>query len=527
MRQRLWHLGKVLLCSALVGGICVSGAGAASSINRGDLSLDVDEYAVELAAGQNLSVPVYADPWTDKQLEGCGMPECPSICGEKDCLRESPYRPGVYDCICAGTDYRDYDTKLSVASSDTGVATASVSGQSVKITGRKEGEATITVTAQLREWTEATATIDVVVTAKEEDGQAEGGSGGGGSGGGGSKTTTVSLNAEGSVTLAPSVLTAAPEVKVTGPVKLVLDQNALQAIGTSKALTIKAQTVDNKTLTADFQRVVGNRPVVDIELKSGDQQVTSLGEGKLQVSLAYKPAVGEDTALLTVYCLTPEGQAEEMGGAVYDAKAKAVLFTTSHLSRFGVGLRTPAAAVSFQDVPRTSWAAAYIYYLVDKNVIGGVSDTHFAPEQNITRAEFVKLLAGAGGAEVSTVTSTAFADVPVSAWYAPYVVWASQNGVAQGNGDQFQPTAAISRQEMAVMLSRFAQAHNISLPQSTAAVAFSDQAHIASYAQKAVAQMQQAGVIGGKAGGAFAPNDAATRAEAAKMVAVFMQLMAK
>jgi hypothetical protein len=76
------------------------------------------------------------------------------------------------------------------------------------------------------------------------------------------------------------------------------------------------------------------------------------------------------------------------------------------------------------------------------------------------------------------------------------------------------------------MILRYAEkVAGYTLPQTTGAVTFADSADIASYAVDAVAAMQRAGIISGNSSGSFAPADNATRAQAAKMVALLLQGM--
>ena len=77
---------------------------------------------------------------------------------------------------------------------------------------------------------------------------------------------------------------------------------------------------------------------------------------------------------------------------------------------------------------------------------------------------------------------------------------------------------------MAVMISRYASYKGITLPEKNAPITFNDSGAIASWAADAVSAMQKAGIINGKPGNIFDPTGNATRAEAAKMISVFLKL---
>ena len=186
----------------------------------------------------------------------------------------------------------------------------------------------------------------------------------------------------------------------------------------------------------------------------------------------------------------------------------------------------PEPSTSFKDVAADAWYAEYVSYLAGKGIVNGKTADTFAPDAQITRAEFIKIIAGVAGADVSGKSSSRFSDVASDAWYAPYVAWGVENGIINGTSETtFHPNGNISRQDMATMIKRYTDFAKFTLPTDTAAVNFTDSAQISSYAADAVKAMQQAGIINGKGGNTFAPKDNATRAEACKMLTVLMKMM--
>ena len=173
----------------------------------------------------------------------------------------------------------------------------------------------------------------------------------------------------------------------------------------------------------------------------------------------------------------------------------------------------------FTDVAAGRWSYSYIRQLYEAGVIDGMTPTTFVPTGDVTRAQFVKMLARLQGADVSEYRSAGFEDVPADAWYAPYVNWAAANGIVYGiSSTEFAPNADISRQDMAVMLDRYAQQSGIVLGTDNAAVTFTDEADIAAYALPAVQALQRAGVINGMPDGSFCPRGSATREQACAML---------
>lgn len=188
---------------------------------------------------------------------------------------------------------------------------------------------------------------------------------------------------------------------------------------------------------------------------------------------------------------------------------------------------TTQKILDFKDAD-VHWAKADIYYLTGKDIISGVSDNQFSPNNEITRAEFVKLIAGAAGVDVSAYTNSTFADVKSTDWYAPYIAWAEKNKVVNGiDAESFAPNANISREQMAVILIRLTNLVGYKLESSVTPNQFGDEASISSYAVEAVKFAQQAGIINGLPNNQFAPAKSATRAEAAKMLATLLKAMEK
>ena len=175
---------------------------------------------------------------------------------------------------------------------------------------------------------------------------------------------------------------------------------------------------------------------------------------------------------------------------------------------------TQPAGLPFTDVPADRWSYPYIKEMYEAGVVSGTSATTFEPTANVTRAQFVTMIAGLAGADVSGYASGPFTDVQAGSWYAPYVNWAAANHIVSGtSATTFDPAAEISRQDMAVMLYNYAQQAGVQLDQ-TAVAAFTDESSIAAYALPAVQALHSAGVFSGMPDGSFQPYATATREQA-------------
>jgi len=159
------------------------------------------------------------------------------------------------------------------------------------------------------------------------------------------------------------------------------------------------------------------------------------------------------------------------------------------------------------------WALPSISSLAACGVVNGFPDGSYGPDQAVTRAQFVNMLASAMQWPVPESLPTFKDQVPD--WALPAVVAAVSRGVISGYPDgTFMPNARVSRSEMAVMIDR---ALSLTGADEALSYAYSDQGNIPDYAKDAVARVSSAGLLQGS-GGLFRPGDGATRAETAVAV---------
>jgi len=112
----------------------------------------------------------------------------------------------------------------------------------------------------------------------------------------------------------------------------------------------------------------------------------------------------------------------------------------------------------FTDVSDSSWYHDAVVWAYNTGVVNGVSATKFAPNQSITRAQFVTMLYRY--AESPAVSgSLSFTDADkIAACYADAVLWASQNGIVKGYNDgSFGPNRPLTRAEMSAIIARYCQ----------------------------------------------------------------------
>ncbi|MDR1065486.1 MAG: S-layer homology domain-containing protein, partial [Oscillospiraceae bacterium] len=120
-----------------------------------------------------------------------------------------------------------------------------------------------------------------------------------------------------------------------------------------------------------------------------------------------------------------------------------------------------------------------------------------------------------------------FEDVLLGKYYSDAVAWAAENEIVGGvGGGRFAPDANITRQDLAVILTRYAEYKGLPLAALREYAAFSDDNAVSDYARAAVEACYRAGIISGKPNNLFDPKGEATRAEVAAMLHRFILAMA-
>ncbi|SFE19628.1 Fibronectin type III domain-containing protein [Paenibacillus catalpae] len=173
---------------------------------------------------------------------------------------------------------------------------------------------------------------------------------------------------------------------------------------------------------------------------------------------------------------------------------------------------------TFSDL-NNHWAKTDVERMASKLIVKGTSNDKFAPNAVVTRAEFAAMVVRALGISEDQAAAS-FKDVSSKDWFAGAVGAAVKAGIVKGyEENSFRPNASITREEMAVMISR-ALAFTGKQPTGSTDLlnAFKDKSAIEAWAAAAVAQAVEAKIIEGTTGGKFAPDSKATRAEATVML---------
>ena len=310
----------------------------------------------------------------------------------------------------------------------------------------------------------------------------------------------------------------------TGKVQLDLKPFVLDLQGIADSTTININ-VSRKT-----DAVGGTKPeyitsigagVYDIMIAFGDKEISSKLNERLSIGFTMK---GIDLSKVEVEKVAPQylnvasGRWEIVPGAKYDGKTNTVRFKAEYLGNYTLMLVNKR----FEDVTGR-WSQREIETAYAKGIVSGMSDTSFAPEANITRAQFTTMLIRLLGIRHNEF-SPAFSDVDESAWYSKAIYAAYKSGIVSGMGDgKFDPEANITREQMAVMMAKA-----IAVAKGTKGVSsemisktldvYTDRNDISSWAQETMAAAIKEGLINGISDVTLLPKAFATREQAAVII---------
>ncbi len=195
----------------------------------------------------------------------------------------------------------------------------------------------------------------------------------------------------------------------------------------------------------------------------------------------------------------------------------------------------PNFIMNFTDVKPNHWFYGAVEYCVDKGYVSGMDEYTFSPNSNITREQFVLILANIAGVDTNEFknVSSGFTDVPTGQWYSGAVTWAVREGYVSGmSATTFGRGQSIQRAALARMLYNYASANGIDVTGRADLSGFGDAADFDkagnAWMKEPVQWAVDAGIISGMTvNGKNCVNakGTATRAQAARMLMQFDELM--
>ena len=306
-----------------------------------------------------------------------------------------------------------------------------------------------------------------------------------------------------------------------GNLRFLTREGVQQVSSITGDLTLNLQKFSADTLDAEKNMLVKNRPQIVVTLKNGAQEITNISGGML-MEIPYEKQAIEDMNSLIVYMIDKNGTMSAIRNSKYKAGDNALgergvmQVLIENTGKYLIAYDP----ISAKDV--SDWSLPYVKFVTSRGIMDCTKEGFFEPQRAVTRGEVAHILYCLSDQKIPVDLTKKFTDVTNVHPYAQEIAWLTQKEIILGFEDgSFKPEKEVSKQEMAVMLSRYLDKSAFTyLPMRYQEKNFNDHAQIGSFAKEAVYYMQKAGVISGQPNGSFAPTKTISRAECAKMVTV-------
>lgn len=222
---------------------------------------------------------------------------------------------------------------------------------------------------------------------------------------------------------------------------IMLTQNNIKAL----------KKIQSKEVVLNISRI--NNPKAGIALKIIDDNgdlVNNIPE-PICVQIPYHMKETQSTDMIIIKHITNEGEESILINSYFNQASNQLIFTTRSLGNFIVEY----SPLEFEDMKGHKYEAA-AKYLGARRIVNGIGKGMFGPDRNVTRAEFIQILANIVDIEPLAYTERNFKDVKIDAWYAAAVTWAAENNITAGTGNnRFAPNTPITQEQMVIMLLKF------------------------------------------------------------------------
>lgn len=300
---------------------------------------------------------------------------------------------------------------------------------------------------------------------------------------------------------------------------ITLPNNMLLGMGLENNgnVSIGINNVDKARLPQNVRDRVGVKPVIELKLMSANRAIEwNNPNAPVLVSIPYTPTAEElaNPDHITIWYVDGSGNVIEVPSGRYDPVTGTVSFSTTHFSNYAVVY----VIKSYDDLASVQWAKKQIEILASKGIVRGVSDNEFAPQQQITRADFLYFLIRTLG--INAKIDGNFDDIKADAYYYKEISIAKKLGITLGTGNnKFSPDKSITRQDMMVLTAKALRVLKKVEQKGTISDLnrFADKSLIAPYALDGVASVVKEGLIIGS-GDNVNPLGNTTRAEAAVLL---------
>ena len=326
-------------------------------------------------------------------------------------------------------------------------------------------------------------------------------------------------NHSNTVTIAPEISGSVDRTQVTIPNNVVSqlgrETNADLVVSTpvadvtipNGALSSLAGRGGRVSVTAEM---AGN--TVTVEVVVGSESVSSVRDG-LNVAVPVADATAGTVAVL----VHEDGTREVIRKSVVQDGVLTMTLDGSST------IEIVDNSKDFADVPENNWAAEAVAFASGHELFNGTSENTFSPDESMSRGMLAQVLYSLES-NPDVIAFSTFNDVTGGEWYADAVYWAANQGIVTGYTDgTFGANDSITREQLAVMLYRYAESSGYDTSANADLSVYWDSGNISAYAARAMAWATAEGLISGTTATTLEPGASATRAQVATILMRFCQ----
>ncbi|WP_317854228.1 S-layer homology domain-containing protein [Chakrabartyella piscis] len=314
---------------------------------------------------------------------------------------------------------------------------------------------------------------------------------------------------------------------------IVLDQETMKAIAEQATgeITIEISfATEDGELSDAMMEVIGDATLIRLQILSDDNYISDFGGGQVNVTVPYTLQEGEVAENIVVFYVDENGNTTPRA-TTYDAENETVSFATGSFSYYMIGFTEEEIIIvdawvnPFIDVSVDNWFYNAVQFVVETGLFSGTSENTFSPNAEMTRAMLTTVLWRLEGTPNRYSRGYSFADVTEDKYYYDSVLWSAENNLVSGytNG-LFGSNDSITREQLVVILYRYAQMKEAMVMGDTELADFTDAADIASYATDAFTWAVGTGLVSGVEEGRLAPKATSTRAQVALILQKYIAL---
>lgn len=284
----------------------------------------------------------------------------------------------------------------------------------------------------------------------------------------------------------------------------------------SGAFTVK----QNTTIRAvAYNSVLSKESKKSITVPLAAAPTATYNEGKLTLTAAkgttlyYTVGDGAPTTSSAVYSAPIAMQTA--CGVLVRAKGAADRKITYTLTKYGA---------LFSDISHKAWYYNAVSEVVQKGIMVGTANQNFAPDQKVSRAMFITALYRMSGERAEVTPLEQFEDADMQSWYAEALSWGVEKEIVKGMSEHtFAPNDNITREQMCAFICRFLAYKQLS-PECHEREPFADEKEISFWALQDVMALYEMELINGRDNAMFCPASQTTRAECAQVLVNLLTL---